>query len=85
MMKGRTFLWALLVALVAFIGLSGSCLVSTAGASAITLTYANFPPAPTFPCVQMERWAKEVRERTKGKVEVKTFPGRNAIGPEKHV
>jgi hypothetical protein len=21
----------------------------------ITLTYANFPPAPTFPCVQMER------------------------------
>ncbi|HBO70651.1 MAG TPA: C4-dicarboxylate ABC transporter substrate-binding protein, partial [Deltaproteobacteria bacterium] len=20
----------------------------------ITLTYANFPPAPTFPCVQME-------------------------------
>ena len=24
----------------------------------IKLTYANFPPAPTFPCVQMERWAK---------------------------
>jgi TRAP-type C4-dicarboxylate transport system substrate-binding protein len=74
-MKGRRFLPALLVALVAAVGLSGSCLVTTVGASSITLTYANFPPAPTFPCVQMERWAKEVRERTKGKVEVKTFPG----------
>ncbi len=36
----------------------------------IKLTYANFPPAPTFPCVQMERWAKEVGERTKGKIKV---------------
>ncbi len=43
--------------------------------AAITLTYANFPPAPTFPCVQMERWAKEVEKRTGGKVKVKTFPG----------
>jgi len=41
----------------------------------IKLTYANFPPAPTFPCVQMERWAKEVDQRTKGKVKVQTFPG----------
>jgi TRAP-type C4-dicarboxylate transport system substrate-binding protein len=41
----------------------------------ITLTYANFPPAPTFPCVQMEHWAKEVEKRTGGKVKVKTFPG----------
>ena len=30
--------------------------VSSAGP--ITLSYANFPPAPTFPCVQMERWKK---------------------------
>ncbi len=41
----------------------------------IKLTYANFPPAPTFPCVQMERWAKEVDQRTSGKVKVQTFPG----------
>ena len=41
----------------------------------IKLTYANFPPAPTFPCVQMERWAKEVEQRTQGKVKVQTFPG----------
>jgi TRAP-type transport system periplasmic protein len=41
----------------------------------ITLKYANFPPASTFPCVQMERWAKEVEKRTNGKVKVQTFPG----------
>lgn len=41
----------------------------------ITLKYAFFAPAGTFPAVQMERWAEEVRKRTKGKVEVKTFPG----------
>lgn len=48
--------------------------ISTANAE-ITLRYANFPPAPTFPCVQMERWAKEVMKRTNGKVKVQTFPG----------
>ncbi len=41
----------------------------------ITLKYANFPPTATFPCVQMERWAKEVEKRTNGKVKVQTFPG----------
>lgn len=44
-------------------------------AEPIKLTYANFPPAPTFPCVQMERWKKEVEKRTQGKVAVQTFPG----------
>lgn len=44
-------------------------------ANVIKLTYANFPPAATFPCVQMERWAKEVEKRTGGKVKVQTFPG----------
>lgn len=43
--------------------------------SPIVLKYANFPPATTFPCVQMERWAKEVEKRTNGKVKVQTFPG----------
>jgi TRAP-type C4-dicarboxylate transport system substrate-binding protein len=41
----------------------------------IKLSYANFPAAPTFPCVQMERWKNEVEMRTKGKVVVNTFPG----------
>jgi len=44
-------------------------------AQPIKLTYANFPPAPTFPCVQMERWKTEVEKRTAGKVSVQTFPG----------
>jgi TRAP-type C4-dicarboxylate transport system substrate-binding protein len=44
-------------------------------ATVITLTYANFPPASTFPCVQMERWKTEVEKRTAGRVSIKTFPG----------
>ena len=52
--------------------------------AAITLTYANFPPAPTFPCVQMERWAKEVGTRTGGKVKVQTFPGGTLL-PAKNI
>jgi len=51
----------------------GPCPVQAA--EPITLRYANFPPAPTFPCVQMEHWAKEVEKRTQGKVKVQTFPG----------
>ena len=48
---------------------------SSALAKPISLTYANFPPAPTFPCVQMERWKTEVEKRTNGAISVKTFPG----------
>lgn len=44
-------------------------------AEPIKLSYANFPPAPTFPCVQMERWKQEVEKRTNGKVVVNTYPG----------
>jgi TRAP-type C4-dicarboxylate transport system substrate-binding protein len=46
-----------------------------AAAEEVKLNYANFPPAPTFPCVQMERWKTEVEKRTNGKVQVNTFPG----------
>jgi TRAP-type C4-dicarboxylate transport system substrate-binding protein len=52
--------------------------------STITLTYANFPPATTFPCVQMERWSKEVEKRTSGKVKVQTFPGGTLL-PAKNI
>ena len=44
-------------------------------AGPVKLTYANFPPAPTFPCVQMEKWKKVVEQRTNGKVAIQTFPG----------
>ena len=51
-----------------------------ATAKKIKLNYANFPPAPTFPCVQMERWKVEVEKRTSGKVQVNTFPGGTLLG-----
>ena len=35
-------------------------------AGPIKLSYANFPPAPTFPCVQMERWKTEVEKEPMG-------------------
>lgn len=50
----------------------------------ITLTYANFPPATTFPCVQMERWAKEMEKRTGGRVKIQTFPGGTLL-PAKNI
>jgi len=53
----------------------GSLFSTGAIAAPIKLNYANFPPAPTFPCVQMERWKTEVEKRTNGAVEIKTFPG----------
>ncbi len=53
---------------------------SHAGGAAIGLTYANFPPANTFPCVQMERWKTEVEKRTGGKVKINTFPGGTLLG-----
>jgi TRAP-type C4-dicarboxylate transport system substrate-binding protein len=52
----------------------------TVQAGTIQLKYANFPPAPTFPCVQMERWKEEVEKRTQGKVVVQTFPGGTLLG-----
>jgi TRAP-type C4-dicarboxylate transport system substrate-binding protein len=71
-MKLRTLVFSLVTLLGALAG--------AAGAETITLTYANFPPAATFPSVQMERWAKEVEKRTAGKVKVKTFPGGTLLG-----
>ena len=51
-----------------------------AEAGAVTLNYANFPPASTFPCVQMEHWKTEVEKRTAGKVKVNTYPGGTLLG-----
>ncbi|MFW5836544.1 MAG: TRAP transporter substrate-binding protein [Desulfovibrionaceae bacterium] len=53
---------------------------SSLRAADITLRYANFPPAATFPCVQMERWKQEVEKRTGGAVSVRTFPGSTLLG-----
>ncbi len=54
----------------------------SAEAASVTLSYANFPPPTTFPCVQMERWKKEVEKRTKGKVKINTYPSSTLLGPK---
>jgi TRAP-type C4-dicarboxylate transport system substrate-binding protein len=72
-MKTRVLVLAVIVVAICTLGFI--CETPSASAGAISLTYANFPPAPTFPCVQMERWKTEVEKRTNGKVSVKTFPG----------
>lgn len=51
-----------------------------ATAGPMKLSYANFPPAPTFPCVQMERWKEEVEKRTGGQVAIDTYPGGTLLG-----
>jgi TRAP-type C4-dicarboxylate transport system substrate-binding protein len=66
---------ALCVGLTLFLGVTLSAPSAVRAEAALKLTYANFPPAATFPCVQMEHWAKEVEKRTGGKVKVQTFPG----------
>ncbi|MDR2017369.1 MAG: TRAP transporter substrate-binding protein [Syntrophobacterales bacterium] len=76
----------LTVVIVLFVFFTVSLLVCpfSAKSQTITLKYANFPPATTFPCVQMERWAKEVEKRTGGKVKVQTFPGSTLL-PAKNI
>jgi len=72
-MKKKSFLrLAVLAISVLFLG---SLLPGSSVAGPIKLSYAGFPPAPTFPCVQMERWKTEVEKRTGGKVAINTFPG----------
>ena len=69
---------ASLITLVCVFGLS--VLTTQAFGKTITLSYANYPPAIAFPCIQMERWADEVEKRTQGKVKIETFPGSTLLG-----
>ncbi len=69
-------LWALALCLVFILLVSPR----DVGAEKVVLRYANFPPASTFPCIQMERWKKVVEEKSGGKVEIKTFPGSTLLG-----
>ncbi|WP_050993017.1 TRAP transporter substrate-binding protein DctP [Salinibacterium sp. PAMC 21357] len=45
------------------------------GDEPITLSYAFFAPAASFPAVQMQEWADQISERTDGQVEVELFVG----------
>jgi hypothetical protein len=75
-MKRRTLLSALSAAFA--VGALG--LPQAASAAEVTLTYAFFAPAKTFPAVQMAHWAQQLNKRSNGKVEVKTFPGGTLLG-----
>jgi TRAP-type C4-dicarboxylate transport system substrate-binding protein len=46
----------------------------------IQLNYASFPPAQTFPGVQLERWKLEVEKRTKKQVKVNAYHGGTLLG-----
>ena len=72
---------SILIILAFFLGMS---LLPAPARAQIKLTYANFPPATTFPCVQMEEWKKEVEKRTAGKVTIQTFPGGTLL-PAKNI
>jgi TRAP-type C4-dicarboxylate transport system substrate-binding protein len=72
------------VAALAVTLLLGAGMFGSPAQAQIKLTYANFPPATTFPCVQMERWKTEVEKRTAGKVAVQTFPGGTLL-PAKNI
>ncbi len=69
----------MIVTLIALTGILLT-LAPTSEAGTMTLNYANFPPTPTFPCVQMERWAQEVEKRSHGQVKIATFPGGTLLG-----
>lgn len=77
-MNRRKTLSAIVAALAA--GVFGAVLPQAASAAEITLTYAFFAPAKTFPARQMTHWAEQLAKRTNGKVDVKTFPGGTLLG-----
>ena len=79
-MSKRNLLSMAIIFLTVVIGAAFLAPVSTA--EPIKLSYANFPPPITFPCVQMERWKTEVEKRTNGKVKINTFPGGTLLGPK---
>jgi TRAP-type transport system periplasmic protein len=77
-MRRKSVAWTTLGLLVGVLSLL--LMPGAVSAGTITLSYANFPPAPTFPCVQMERWKSEVEKRTNGQVAIKTYPGGTLLG-----
>lgn len=59
---------------------AAASLLLPARAAEVTLSYAFFAPAGTFPGKQMAHWAEQLSKRTNGKVAVRTFPGGTLLG-----
>lgn len=68
---------ALAMVLAACGGANGN---SDDGDATISLRYAFFAPAQSFPAVQMEQWAQRLDEETDGQVTVELFPGGTLLG-----
>ena len=77
-MNRRKSIPGILVSLAA--GLFAMSAPMAAHAAEITLTYAFFAPAKTFPGRQMAHWAEQLTKRTSGKVAVQTFPAGTLLG-----
>ncbi|MBW2513276.1 MAG: TRAP transporter substrate-binding protein [Deltaproteobacteria bacterium] len=77
-MKKKCVLLCTTIVVAVIVGAFVTPAMSVAGP--VKLSYANFPPAPTFPCVQMERWKTEVEKRTANKVAIQTYPGGTLLG-----
>ncbi len=65
--KSDGFLFGIFFVFILFMPLFGA-------AEPIRLKYANFLPAGTGPCTQMEKWKETVDQKTGGKVVIETFP-----------
>lgn len=55
-------------------GGGGNASAAGGGDGDVSLTYAFFAPAASFPSIQMEEWGRLLSERTDGRVTVETFP-----------
>ncbi len=81
MMQKKTLCMALdmrarlTLSLITVITLLSMFFFSATVVQAQSLRYANFPPASTFPSMQMDAWIKAIEQRTAGQVQVQTFPG----------
>lgn len=60
--------------LAACTGSGGGQTSAGGGGGDLSLTYAFFAPAASFPSIQMEEWGKMLNERTDGQAGVETFP-----------
>ena len=79
-MKFQRLSRLIVISFIALYIIGGGASQALAKDKPITLTYAFFAPAGTFPGKQMAHWAEEVEKRTDGLVKVKTFPGGTLLG-----
>lgn len=78
--KRQLRLFVVFFAIASLLGVNGFLSSAQAKEKTITLTYAFFAPARTFPGKQMSQWAAEIEKRTAGLVKIQKFPGGTLLG-----